>query len=335
MKSSNDFLNESVYKVNKKYADLQNKTEELFFQCLDENRTVEYFIDKLNEIWGKIDHSYLNELINEYIEIIEQNNLELLDIQPTEEESKKGLKTSSKLLLMVGLGIFIANEEKFVNYIRNRYETYYNSPEYKNNKDEYLKRKVKVYNNQVIPYYNEDGEIVRYVQLSTYLAMKYNTALTRAEWEKTLEDAEYLGYTKFWIPPHLFSCDECAKYQGRILDIEEVRKFMDHIEEQEGDILHPNCKCSLLIYTQNTQLRQQTLTSEEIEKYYDIRQKVNSLTLKKERVITDMKIQKRLGNQDEVDKLNNQRKVINSQIRDLINELPTNEMKTKVVAINR
>jgi hypothetical protein len=42
-----------------------------------------------------------------------------------------------------------------------------------------------------------------------------------------------------------------------------------------------------------------------------------------------------LGYQDEVDKLNNQRRVINSQIRDLIDELPTEEMKKKVVAINR
>ena len=74
---------------------------------------------------------------------------------------------------------------------------------------------------------------------------------------------------------------------------------------------------------------------EEVETQYDIRQKVNSLTLKKERILTDMRVQSRLGNLDEVDVLNTQRNKINSQIRDLINELPTKELKTKVVAINR
>ena len=332
MKNSSNYLNENVYKVNKNYARLQNKTEELFFKCLDEERSVEYFIQKLEEIWGNIDHSYLNETIDEYIDIIQQYNLELLNIPDEQKQPNNDLK-----MAVIGglLGIVAINEEKFKNYIANKYSTYYNSPGYGNDKQEYLKRKVKSYDNQIIPYYNEDGEIVRYVQLSTYLSMKYNTALTRAGWEQTINDAEYLGYTKFWIPPHLFSCDHCSEYQGKLLSTNEVNDFLDHAEEQEGDILHPNCKCSLLIYVPGTKLIKQTLTNEEIDNYYNIRQKVNSLTLKKERILTDMRIQNRLGNQDEVDKLNNQRNVINSQIRDLIDELPTTEMKKKVVAINR
>lgn len=335
MKNSNDYINESVYKVNKNYVQLQNKTEELFFQCLDEGRDVEYFIKKLDEIWGKIDHSYFDEQIEEYINIIHEVNLEQLNVQPTEEEKKKGLTTKQKIILLILLGVVIANEDKFVNYIKRRYKMYYNSPEYKNNKDEYLKNKVKSYDNQVIPYYDKDGKIVRYVQLSTYLSMKYNTALTRAGWNQTIDDAEYLGYTKFWIPPHLFSCEHCAEYQGKILSTDEVEDFVGQAEEQEGDILHPNCKCNLLIYTPGTKLTRQTLTNSEIENYYDIRQKVNSLTLKKERILTDMRVQKRLGNQDEVDILNSQRNKVNTQIRELIDELPTEEMKKKVVAINR
>ena len=74
MKSSSDYINEKVFKLNKKYADLQNKTEELFFQCLDEGRDLEYFYKKLDEIWGNIDHSYLNEEIQEYANLIEINN---------------------------------------------------------------------------------------------------------------------------------------------------------------------------------------------------------------------------------------------------------------------
>lgn len=336
MKNSSDYVSEKVFNLNKKIARLQNKTEELFFKCLDEGRSVEYFIKKLDELWGNIDHSFMNDEIEEYINIIHNNNLEALEIKPTEEESKKGMTTSTKLLLLIGLGVYLANEDKFTNYIKNRYEMYYNSPEYQRNKDEYLKRKVKDYNNQVIPYFNEEtGEIIRYVQLSTYLAMKYNTALTRAGWEKTLQDAEYLGYTKFWIPPHSFSCEHCAEYQGKVLSENEVNDFMNQAEEQEGDILHPNCKCTLLIYTPKTKLIKQGLSESQIEEYYQIRQKTNSLTLKKERLLTDLRVQKNLGNQDEVDKLKSQIKKVNTQIKVLIDELPTEELKKKVVAINR
>lgn len=330
MKNTNAYINEKVFKTNERYARLQNKTEELFFQCLDEGRDLEYFYKKIDEIWGNIDHSYISEEINEYANLIEQNNLYLLG----EEQTPTGLKVSSKLLLALGVGVFLTNEERFVNIIKKRYETYYNSPGYKRDKEEYLKRKVKTYDNQVIPYFNEYGEVVRYVQLSTYLAMKYNTALTRAGWERTLEDAEYLGYESFWIPPHLFSCEHCAEYQGKILSLNEVTDFTI-AEEQEGDILHPNCKCELLIYTPMTKLRKQTFTKGEIEEYYDIRQKVNSLTLRKERILTDMRIQGRLGNQDEVDRLNSQRNKVNSQIRELKDSLPSAEMQKKVTAINR
>jgi hypothetical protein len=73
----------------------------------------------------------------------------------------------------------------------------------------------------------------------------------------------------------------------------------------------------------------------QVEEEYNIRQKVNGLTLRKEEVLTDIRIQKGLGNQDQVDKLNQQRNKINKSIRELKDELPTAELKKQVVAINR
>ena len=66
-----------------------------------------------------------------------------------------------------------------------------------------------------------------------------------------------------------------------------------------------------------------------------VRQKVNTLTLRKQDILTDMKIQKRLGNEDEVDILNQKRNKINKSIRELKEALPTEELKKQVVAINR
>ena len=50
MKSSNLYINKSVFKVNLKYSRLQNKTKELFFKCLDEGRSLEYFEKKYHII---------------------------------------------------------------------------------------------------------------------------------------------------------------------------------------------------------------------------------------------------------------------------------------------
>ena len=74
---------------------------------------------------------------------------------------------------------------------------------------------------------------------------------------------------------------------------------------------------------------------EQAEEEYHIRQKTNTLTLRKEELLTDIKIQKSLGNQDEVDKLNSQRNRINKEIRELQEALPTDELRKQVVAINR
>ena len=85
----------------------------------------------------------------------------------------------------------------------------------------------------------------------------------------------------------------------------------------------------------NTNIRITPINRQQAEEEYEIRQKVNGLTLEKERLLTDIKIQKSLGNYDEVDKLNSQRNKINSSIRELKEQLPTEELRKQVVAINR
>ena len=111
--------------------------------------------------------------------------------------------------------------------------------------------------------------------------------------------------------------------------------MVGYANEAEGDILHPNCKCILTFYDYGTKIIKPKYNEYELEEQYNIRQKVNTLTLKKEEIKTDMRIQQMLGNQDEVDKLNQQRNKINSQIRELKEALPTTELQRQVVAINR
>lgn len=331
MKNSSQFINDSVYNVNLKYVKLQNKTKELFFQCLSEGRDLDYFKAKLERLWAGVDKSYYEEEINEYEAIIHDINMEGRKVKEitTEEDG-------SLLFTLVPISVVEKQENRFIDIKEKEYSNSLKSYAYKNDKQEYLKLKVSRYNNQVVPYYSKkDGTLIRYVQLSTYEAMIHNTNLTRAGWNTTLNDGEYLGIRKYYIPYHSFSCPHCIEHQNIIMTKDDVLNLVGDVDEQEGDILHPNCKCTLTFFEPYTKIIKSNYSDAELEEQYNIRQKVNTLTLRKEEILTDIKIQKMLGNQDEIDKLNQKRNKINKEIRELKEALPTAELRKQVVAINR
>ena len=348
MKNTN--IAESVFKVNLKYVDLQNQTKELFFRCLEEGRNIDYFKAKMRDIWGNVDYTFMEEEINSYEEIIHEQNMEMFGSSEVIESDNKKLEL---LALATTLGITFLNkklnfekiqkaESDFVKQKEREYQNSLNSLAYKVDKEEYLKLKVQKYTNQIVPYYSkETGKKIRDVELSTYTSMIHNTNLTRTGWNTTLNDAINVGYNYFFIPYHSFSCPHCVAHQNKVMTMEQVFRLTGHIEEQEGDILHPNCKCWLVAIKSPKDLNKlespfkYKWSDSEKEEFYHIQQKVNSLTLKKEKVKTDIKIQNRLGNQDEVDILNQTRNKINKEIRQLKEALPTTELRKQVVAINR
>ena len=208
----------------------------------------------------------------------------------------------------------------------------------KQDKSTYIQKKINTYDeevNQCVAYFRR-GEPTRYVQLSSYLSMIHNTNLTRAGWNQSIADSEKLGINQFIIPYHPFSCLDCYQYQNKPLTKFEVERIIGvSAEEQSGDIIHPNCKCTLELYWDSSQISSKSYTRDEIENQYHTRQQVNSLTLQKSKIATDMKIQKRLGNEEAYDKLNQKRNAINSKIRDLKSDLPTKSLQKQVGAINR
>ena len=335
MKNSNDFINKSVYKTNLKYVRLQNKTKDLFFKCLNEGRDLDYFSKELKKIWGNIDHSFLDNEIEEYKLLIHENNITLLRI--LEPQAKQEEKKESDFIKLISSAVILKYERKLVKQKQREYERSLKSEIYKADKKEYLKKKVSQYSNGIVPYYEKKTGKIRYVELSTYSSMIHNTNLTRSAWNTTLNDANTLGYSSFYIPFHNFSCPHCLEYQGRRLSKEYVEEIIGiEAEEQSEDILHPNCKCTLLIYNDNlTNIKSPKYGYGELEEQYQIRQKVNALTLKKERIMNDLKIQKSLGNQDEADNLKSKLNKVNSQIGELKQSLPTEELQKQVVAINR
>ena len=316
-------IDESVFKVNLKYARLQNKSKELFFRCLQENRSIEYFKAELEQIWGIDDLSYLEEQIIEYDTYLHEKNT-----------NKKLDKSKIVLIGLTALEVIPKTNKLFTKIKEKEYTLRIDSLGFKTNKEEYLKKLVPKYTSDIKAYRNAQNEIVRFVKPSTYNSMVYNTTLTRNGWTQTLNDGEDMGVGYYYIPSHNFSCIHCAEHQNIAMSKEQCLRLLGTADDGSQELLHPNCKCELTFYNPTMRLNS-TIDREEIEKEYDIRQKVNSLTLRKEELLSDIKIQKELGNQDEVDKLNQQRNKINSSIRELQKELPTEELQKQVIAINR
>lgn len=329
MKSSS--IADSVFSVNLNYAQLQNKSKELFFRCLDEGRSEEYFEQELRKIWGNNDTKYLENEIAEYRAYLYQEHTG----KKMTTEEKKRIEIVD--VIKIAGAIVLANE-LYKKAKTKEYKLRLNSYGYKTNKEEYLEKLVPKYSNDIKPYYRQ-GEpktrenLVRYVSPNTYNSMVYNTVLTRNGWIQTLNDADEMDVEYLYIPSHSFSCPYCAEYQEKPMTIKQCYDLLGTADEQEGDLLHPNCKCELVFYDKGTKLKR--LNMGKIEEQYHIRQQVNSLTLKKEELLSDKRIYKRLGSQEDIDKTNQQIKKINSSIKDLQSALPTTELKKQVVAINR
>lgn len=331
MKKSNEYISASVFETNLKFLQKQNETKRIFFKYLNDNRSYEDFRDRLEKIWGNLDHKFLQEQLVEYQELIHEQNMIGKQVTEVVPESK-----SNMVFALVPLSVIVAQEIRLVKSKLRDYNGSLKSYAYKLNKQEYLKLKVQRYNDNIVEYVSHDGGKSRYVALNTYAAMIQNTNLTRSAWNTTLNDSDIIGVEEFYIPYHPFSCPECISHQNKIMTKQQVLRLVGFADEAEGDILHPNCKCTLtMLEPGDKMVAQEDLSMYEKKEIYDIRQKVNSLTLEKERVKNDMSIQRMLGNEDEVDKLNQQRNKINASIRKLKEALPTDALQKQVVAIKR
>lgn len=326
MKSSS--IAESVYEVNLNYARLQNKAKELFFKCLYDGRDDAYFEKELRKLWGDNDINYLEQQIIEYREALHYDNTG----KEMTEKQKDNINVAGIATLA---GAILVTNELYKKSKVKEYQIRYNSYGYKTNKEEYLEKLVPKYTNYIKPYY-ESGKpktvenIVRFVSPNTYNAMVYNTTATQNGWIQTLSDGEEMGIDYYYIPNHSFSCPYCVDHQEQPMTLKECYKILGTARVGESEILHPNCKCKLTFYEKDTKLKR--LNKKKLEEQYHTREKVMALTLKKEELLSDKAIYKRLDSQADIDRVNSKIKKINSAIKDLQSTLPTTSLKKQVVA---
>ena len=335
-------IDKNVYLVNVRYTKMMNKTKELYFQCLEEGKSRKFFEKKVSKIWDNVDHRFMDKQIAELKELVHSNNVDQA-INIGRFKNKEYLETlgwtfDDEYFKLTPESDFKMFEKRFKRNVVTNYEVAHKSIE-NTDKEEYLTKKLSKYDkqvNQVVAYYHKDGMLAHYVKLSTYLSMVHNVDLTRSGWNQTLADSEKLDKGEFIIPYHPFSCPYCYEYQNRVLTAFQVEQIIGaKAEEQVGNVLHPNCKCTLSIYWSPTQINKKSIIKQNINKQYNIRQKVNSLTLKRTNLKTDLKIAKSIPDEGLVDKYKKQISKLNKAIRDEVGKLPTESFKKQVKAINR
>lgn len=348
MEKSNveQFIGDSVYLINQHYTELQSKTKVIYFRCLEQERDIDYFNKQVEKLWKDIDHSFMDKQIAKLNELVHDTNIELaVEYKVIDGKEKLVITTNTKeyktkdYFKLTPESDFRKVEEKYLQRLESNYKKSLNSIK-KQDKETYIQKKLASYDeeiNQVVAYYNsKGGGIQRYVQVSTYLSMLHNVDLTRSGWNTTIKDAIYLNAQWFIIPYHNFSCEHCRLYQNRPLSRAEVENVLGlEAKEQVGDILHPNCKCTLSIYWDSSQVEDIKWTNEEQDEFYKIRQQVNHYSLQLDKLITDKRIIDKYGTQKQKDTINKKISDVSKKSIDLVNMLPTTELKRQVEAINR
>lgn len=340
-------IGDAVFSINAKYTELQNQTKILYFTYLQKNKPIEDFTKQVEKLWGNIDHKFMDKQIAKLQELIHSNNVKIaIDTKRINgidyyKIGKEEWIINQEFFKLVPESEFNKFERKFMDRVIKDYSRKKKLLEKKSDieKDIYLENSLNNYDeriNQVVAYYNKDGGIQRYTQLSSYLSMLHNVDLTRSGWNQTLADSDYLGIDTFIIPYHSFSCEYCQMYQNKPLSREYVINILGlEAEEQIGNILHPNCKCTLSLLWDVSQIDKITPDFMQEQENYEIRQKVNGISLTRNKLQVDLQLARKLGNEGMVDKIEKKLWKLSNQEQKLINKLPTEALKKQVVAINR
>lgn len=308
------FINDSVYYTQTEYYKLINKTKELFFYSLQEQKPASYFKKEANKIWGNIDHSYMEQRIQELEEMISAKNL----------EGRKILNPNAKFEQIFPLD----SESKYID-IERKYEKVVNKY-YKDrlktinngfvDKETYLTNLIEKYDKMqsIIPYYNKNGTIRSYHNIASYNSMVYNTNLTKAGWNRTLYDSKLLENDLVYLPAHPGACPLCMQFQGKVYSISGKNpKYPKQSIAIEGGVGHPNCKHEWVLYWDSSQIQEDKYNDIAWEEYYERKQKIQSLQLERTNLKADKRILESIGNYGEADKVQAKIRALNSKIKEL------------------
>lgn len=309
------FIEKNVVYASQKYYKLMFETKVLFFDYLKNGKSLAEFKEASAKIWENIDHKYMEEHIKELENMIEARDL----------TGNKIINTNAKYTQVYEL----VDEKKFIEteiLYKNTIDDYYKgrlktvSKDYVNT-DVYLSKIVNKYDTiqAIIPYFNKDGTVRSYHNIASYNSMLYNLNMNRAGWNRTMYDSELLERDLLYLPAHPFACPLCVEWQGKVYSSSgKNTKYPSKQDAIDGGVGHPNCKHQWLIYWGESQIQDDKYDSDDWKSKYESKQKIQSLQLERSKLKNDRIILEKLGNYEEVDKINQKIRRINSSIRELV-----------------
>lgn len=290
MNAKNLIDSEVLYTV-QKYEEKLNRTEKEYILGLLNKKSPEQMLEYLNKEYT-IDHSYMIKSIEELKTIIKKKDkVTTLELQ----------RTMPDLVPINPIDKFTEMELEYEQKVIIRYMQDYADIENQIDIENYLSTKIKNYEKnieQYIPYFH-NGIVWNMQNLATYNSMLYNVNLTRTAWNQAYKDGFVLDNEKFVINSHPFSCEYCLAHQGKVLTRKELEELVGYsANETSTEILHPNCKCTLSLYWDKSQLKQKTTTIQDYE--LDQREKAIERTLRRKR--TEKDLYQEIGNNVMADK---------------------------------
>lgn len=307
-------IDKEVLLTVQKYDKKLNKTELTYFRNLLEEKNPQEMLEYLNKEYT-IDHTYMIKAIEEIKQLIKKKDkiktLEairdiipnLLEINPIEDFKRSELDYAQRVL--------------------NKYTEDLADIKMQKDKTQYLTTKIKTYDRNVeqyIPYFH-NGFVWSMQNLATYNSMLYNVNLTRTAWNQSYKDSILLENDKFIINTHPFACPHCLQHQGKIYTRQELEDIIGiAVEDGAKEILHPNCKCTLSIYWDKSQLERQNKTTEED---YRLDQKSKSLQRQINKRRTEKQAFEDIGNEEMADERRKQLSRMYAELRGIKGQMET------------
>ena len=292
---------------NKKYEEL-DKAKYTYFIFLLGLVEVDTFKKEIEKIISKPNRDY------EKVETM------IKDINPKEVNNvfeKPKIKDIEKLKYKISDFDEIKARDKYIRVITNYYGKTLGTIKTKEIKEaEYLLEKVSKFDKveKVVPYFDKKGNIVAYHDIASYNSMVYNTNLTNAVWNETLENAIRTENDLVYVPGHFGSCPYCLPYEDRVYSLTGANPIYPNIQVAlDGGLKHPNCKHPIENYSSEIKTTPSVSSPPEV---YNSLQKINALELKKRRLRNDKKIYKELGGYEDIDKVNQKIRKINQKIKE-------------------
>ena len=336
------FIEDRVWDSTIKYNRMINVTKEKFFENLYRNTSVDEYTKGITELWN-IDHSYMDKSIEELRKMVIQKDFYNAEMYGNKKVTTRSIKLENywREFTLKDEEFYPLNperdfrtlEQRYVNRHIKLYENLKKRLEDSKDKARELANFVKEYDrlDRTIPYFSHTtGEIVRYVDIGTYNSMLYNVNLTRSAWNRAIYDAKLLGNHLWYLPAHPYACLHCMEYQGYVYtDREPTPREMNILRQYgkpgeyykedaiKGHVGHPNCKHVWTSYWSQEQIQDEKYDSGEWEEKYKNKQKIQSLTLEKSRLLANRRIYKDLEQEDLVDRTTERIRRIREKIKTL------------------